>query len=619
MKIWCMHKAKSLHLLGLAVVSALGCRAVSGLSDLSFEGEGPGGTSSGGLPGCTPLAERFCYTGPANTLGVGACQAGLQVCESDGSAWGPCQGEALPGQETCGQSGDEDCDGLANEEGPDCGCKSGEQIACYSGPANTAGTGICAMGLQTCNPDGMGFGPCLGEVVPLPSDDCMTPADENCDGVSAVCAGETYWGLHFGGAGDDTAKVVAADSKGNVIVGGLFSGSVSIGNFMLSSVGGNDIFVAKFDKMGNPLWAKSYGSASSLEEIEDLTVDAADSIVFGGEFSDSIDFGAGMLSAVARDGFVVKLAPDGSTQWAVKLSGNQDQIVDSIAVDPQGSVIALGLYESAPDFGAGQLPTQGTVDLYLAKLSGQNGSVMWSKGFADAYPQANVGEVETGPDGSIYLAIPYLGNADFGCGSTFEFTLDALYGKFDTNGNCDWIKIQGDQGDQWAWDTKLDQNGNLFVVGDFKSQLNVGGQVLGATATDIWIGKFDEISGTHQWSKDFGGSGDQRGSRVTVDNDGSPIFVGEFLGNLDFGAGTWQNADGTSDGYVVKLGPVTGEHKWSRHFGGLGIQRARAVAADLDGNVFVAGHFENSIDLGDAASPHDSGGMLDAFVMKIGK
>jgi N-acetylneuraminic acid mutarotase len=50
---------------------------------------------------CTSSGEtRACYDGPAGTLGVGGCKAGVQTCqaiEEAQFAYGPCEGETLPG------------------------------------------------------------------------------------------------------------------------------------------------------------------------------------------------------------------------------------------------------------------------------------------------------------------------------------------------------------------------------------------------------------------------------------------------------------------------------------------------------------------------------------------
>jgi protein-arginine deiminase len=147
-----------------------------------------GDAGTGGASDCPPGATETCYSGPANTLGVGICVAGTRTCAADGSAYGPCEGEITPSIETCATDADDDCDGEVNEDGTDCTCAPGSTSTCYSGPAGTAGVGICASGTQTCNPLGTGYGPCHGEVLPA-TEDCSTSEDENCDGQTPPCSG----------------------------------------------------------------------------------------------------------------------------------------------------------------------------------------------------------------------------------------------------------------------------------------------------------------------------------------------------------------------------------------------------------------------------------------------
>ncbi|MFS8071963.1 MAG: hypothetical protein ACMG6S_36805, partial [Byssovorax sp.] len=100
-------------------------------------GTGGGATSSssgtGGGLACQPSSQEACYSGPAGTQGLGLCVAGLRTCAPDGSGHGPCEGEVTPIPETCEIYGDEDCDGLINEEGNDCVCMPGTLTSCFTG------------------------------------------------------------------------------------------------------------------------------------------------------------------------------------------------------------------------------------------------------------------------------------------------------------------------------------------------------------------------------------------------------------------------------------------------------------------------------------------------------
>ncbi len=122
---------------------------------------------------CTDGQTQPCYDGPAGTVGVGICQAGVQTCQDGG--FGACQGEVTPQPTGC-DGLDHNCDGY-----PDLcqSCTPGDSRPCYTGPAGTENVGICLGGTQSCDPGG-NWGACVGQIL---------PTTEVCDGVDEACAG----------------------------------------------------------------------------------------------------------------------------------------------------------------------------------------------------------------------------------------------------------------------------------------------------------------------------------------------------------------------------------------------------------------------------------------------
>jgi hypothetical protein len=109
-----------------------------------------------------------CYTGSAETEGVGECVAGTRVCR-DGSLGEVCEGEVRPVPESCANMGeDNDC----NDEDDD--------ITGLDEPCATGLFGICALGIAECDGD---------ELVCTPDEEagaetCLnTDSDDNCDGI----------------------------------------------------------------------------------------------------------------------------------------------------------------------------------------------------------------------------------------------------------------------------------------------------------------------------------------------------------------------------------------------------------------------------------------------------
>ena len=322
---------------------------------------------------CAPGTSSICYTGPAGTDGQGICKAGSQVCGADGMGYGACVGEVTPQPETCATADDDDCDGQLNEEGLGCVCLPGSTASCYSGPAGTAGVGICLAGTATCDALGTSYGPCLGEVTPQP-ETCATAANEDC--LSAPDCAAHLWSKRAGDALGQNGQGLAVDSAGNVLVIGYFQGTIDFGGGPLTSAGNNDIFVVKLDPSGAVLWSKKFGDATA-QVGQSVAVNAAGDIVIAGNFTGTVNFGGGNLtSAGAADVFIAKLTSAGAHIWSKKFGDAADQRCDEIALDSLGNVILAGSFEGSVNFGGGALASAGDLDLYLAKFDA-GGAHQW--------------------------------------------------------------------------------------------------------------------------------------------------------------------------------------------------------------------------------------------------
>ena len=109
--------------------------------------------------------------------GVGTCN-GSQVCST--GSWSSCSAQT-PVNEICNNL-DDNCDGQIDES---------LAQSCYSGPAGTAGTGLCVAGTQSCI-TGAWTG-CVGEVIPQA--EVCDGQDNDCDGQTDENMGQTTCGL----------------------------------------------------------------------------------------------------------------------------------------------------------------------------------------------------------------------------------------------------------------------------------------------------------------------------------------------------------------------------------------------------------------------------------------
>ena len=125
-------------------------------------------------------------------------------------------------------------------------------------------------------------------------------------------AGELLWQKSFHGH-------VALDPENNVVLAGAFSRALDLGGGPLESEGGQDIFVAKLDPDGGQLFSRRFGDAGPEQRAQAVSVDAAGNILVSGVFDGSVDFGGGPLTAESAGcaelcewgGFIAKLDPNG--------------------------------------------------------------------------------------------------------------------------------------------------------------------------------------------------------------------------------------------------------------------------------------------------------------------
>ena len=268
------------------------------------------------------------------------------------------------------------------------------------------------------------------------------------------------------------------------------------------------------------------------------------------------------------------------------------------------------------DLGGAPLNAAGggtTVDTFVAKL-GPDGAHLWSKrlGTMNVYAFPAV-TVDSG--GNVIVADPFLGQLDLGGGLlTSQGSQDIFVVKFDPGGAHLWSKRFGDEKDQSGCILKADSTGNLFLVGVFAGQIDLGGGALIAVGSDdTFLVKLDP-NGGHLWSQRFGAPNQVTASSdLAVDPTGSILLAGGFTGQVNFGGWSLVSA-GKKDIFLMKL-TAGGAPVWSRSFGDAADQLAYGVATDGTGNVFVVGDLNSATDFGQGALV--SAGSSDVFVAKF--
>ena len=168
--------------------------------------------------------------------------------------------------------------------------------------------------------------------------------------------------------------------------------------------------------------------------------------------------------------------------------------------------------------------------------------------------------------------------------------------KYDGNGNELWSKTIGGQNpnspgistdQELAGDILFDSISScLYFVGSFYENLQIDSHSVVSTGKrDIFLAKFD-LTGTCQWIKRAGSSGDDVMSQISIDNQG---FI-YWSGTLE-NTGTLDSLILTNIAYLCKVSP-DGELVWVKNIISEGVLTNSII---LENSFYFTGYFSNTV------------------------
>src|SRR6185437_6998919 len=137
-------------------------------------------------------------------------------------------------------------------------------------------------------------------------------------------------------------------SNGDVVISGYVQGSITVGGMTLSSPSYN--FVARLAAAdGSVVWLKKYGDTpTGVVTAYGIDVDKNDDVVVSGNFTSAATFGPNRFTASANGAvWVAKLnGADGSVVWSKWLGGDSQENLGDVKFDPQGNAIVACTYSA---------------------------------------------------------------------------------------------------------------------------------------------------------------------------------------------------------------------------------------------------------------------------------
>jgi len=336
--------------------------------------------------------------------------------------------------------------------------------------------------------------------------------------IKQTATGSAIWALAMtnnGVSGTSQPEAVAPAPGDGLYVLGNFSGTNWLGTNKLVDVGGDSVYLARFDANGNILWARTITSTNYVfTGFNCVAADAAGNVTISALISGYTTFSstnAGTstnLLAAGQLGALARYDANGRLLWA-EMPGAWVLNMASGAGRLYGSMFTPS---------AGFAGVTNTTDrrFCLAAINPTNGQALWLTGVGAPQDQGNpFGIVLDVPLISVFgtnvtiVGIAYGSNATFGPYTvSWNGSAGQYFARYDTNGNPQLATSFGSPTTE-TFATAPDSSGNIYVAGDFDTYTFFGNDMLAAQHQDSigngylsagFLAKFDR-NGNPLWAR----------------------------------------------------------------------------------------------------------------------
>lgn len=391
--------------------------------------------------------------------------------------------------------------------------------------------------------------------------------------------GQFAWAKGLNGVSGVYNTGMATDDAGNVYAAGRFRDTMDVNpgagvqtlyGAGTATLGGTsyDAFLLKLDTAGNFGWAIQYAGLES-DGILDMLVDKDNNVNVLLGFSGVIDveLGAGITNIGVVGELrtaILKYNEAGDLLLASVFGGPGGGL--QLDKGPQGEYVVFGKYLDTIDVnpqGGYLLYPDGVYNHYLLKLD-STGTFIWAKSWSSVFDTQFPTAVRIDNLGNIIATGVLRNTADFDP-SDCVWNLTSLgdrntyIQRFDPDGNLIWAKVLEGTDNVQINNLKLDDYGNLYIVGGFDSMMDfdysAGVNMVQVNGSAIFFSKLDP-TGNQVWTYMLGGDAANGSGALALDNTGGIYLTGYFQLNVDFDLDTsemrFNSQFGSSDGFVAK-------------------------------------------------------------------
>lgn len=320
--------------------------------------------------------------------------------------------------------------------------------------------------------------------------------------------GQTLWVRSLGGSQVDRGYGVAVDAAGNAYVTGHYQSTdaQALGK-TLPNAGDYDIFVAKYDGLGDLLWIQTAGGAG-YDYGHGIALDSKGDVVISGAVAGQGKFGETTVNegSGSRAIFWAKYSPEGALRWVKTTSGKFTGSGHGIAVDAQDHLYIGGSGAGTGQAGQVELKVTGGQAALVLKTT-PDGEPVWA-GLIPGKPSAGFHEISVDAQGRATGAGMFKGRVTVG-GQNYTTTgdkdSDGMLVHFTPEGKADWAHVIQGPGVDYCLGVAQGQAGQVYVTGEFSAEATFAGKnLVSQGATDIYTAEFD-LQGKLTWIVTNGG------------------------------------------------------------------------------------------------------------------
>lgn len=436
--------------------------------------------------------------------------------------------------------------------------------------------------------------------------------------TSQLSAQDWAWAKSAGGLQKVESYSIAIDSAGNSYVTGWFENSLEFGTTTLvASVSGNqyasDIFIAKYDKDGDFVWAQRAGG-TNYDYGTSIATDPSGNVYVTGLFIGTVNFGSLSItsSTVDYDVFIAKYDASGNALWVKKGGGSVWDVGNGIAVDKFSNCYITGGYRNTATFGTTSFTSAGNYDIFVAKYD-SNGNFIWAQSAGGTGDDRGQG-ISVDPLGNCFITGFFKGTITIATNTIVSSgDSDIFLAKYNSSGVAQWGKRAGGIAADEGNSIKVSKAGSIYVTGYYTdSAIFDTTAVTGYGNTDIFAAMYD-FKGDLIWVKKYGGSWIDKGYGISVDTFSNVYVTGSFWGTGQFDTISVA-AYNQDDAFVAGIDNQN-KTQWVLKGGSLNTDVSRGIAATEYGRCYITGYYTGSAEFGS----HTISGASDndLFVAKI--